>query len=84
MGYSIVNQELEVGVWAVAVPIYDPSGKVVAGLGIARLSEGESCETMLMKFLPRLQHGARELAMFFKMICIRPRQSDSKAVDWFG
>jgi DNA-binding IclR family transcriptional regulator len=55
-----------VGVWAVAVPIYDPSGKVVAGLGIARLSEGESSETMLMKFLPRLQHGARELAMFLK------------------
>jgi IclR family pca regulon transcriptional regulator len=66
MGYSIVNQELEVGVWAVAVPIYDPSGKVVAGLGIARLSEGESSETMLMKFLPRLHHGARELAMFLK------------------
>jgi IclR family transcriptional regulator, pca regulon regulatory protein len=66
MGYSIVNQELELGVWAMAVPIYDPSGKVVAGLGIARLSEGESSETMLMKFLPRLQHGARELAMMLK------------------
>jgi IclR family pca regulon transcriptional regulator len=66
MGYSIVNQELEVGVWAVAVPVYDPSGKVVAGLCIARLSEGESSETMLMKFLPRLQHGARELGMLLK------------------
>jgi len=66
MGYSVVNQELEMGVWAVAVPIRDPSGKVVAGLGIARLSEGESSEAMLRKFLPRLRHGSRELSMLLK------------------
>ena len=61
-----MNQELEAGVWAVAVPIHNPSGRVVAGLGIAALSLGESSETMLMKFLPRLRLGAQELGMLLK------------------
>jgi IclR family pca regulon transcriptional regulator len=65
-GYSIVNQELERGVWALAVPIHNPSGIVVAGLGIAVLSQGESSESMLLKFLPRLQHGATRLGLLLK------------------
>jgi IclR family transcriptional regulator, pca regulon regulatory protein len=65
-GYSIVNQELERGVWAMAVPVHDPSGIVVAGLGVAVLSQGESSEAMLLKFLPRLRHGATRLGMLLK------------------
>ena len=53
-------------VWAMAVPVHDPSGIVVAGLGVAVLSQGESSEAMLLKFLPRLRHGATRLGMLLK------------------
>jgi IclR family pca regulon transcriptional regulator len=65
-GYSVVDQELEVGVWAVAVPIYQPCGRNVGALGIAALAQRDSPENMLMKFLPRLQEAAKELSMLLK------------------
>ncbi len=66
VGYSIVDRELEAGVWALAVPIHNPLGNVVAGLGIATLSHDQNSEAMLKKFLPRLQHGAKELGMLLR------------------
>jgi len=66
VGYSIVNQELETGVWAAAVPIHNPLGNVVAGLCIATLSQGETSENMLRRFLPRLRRGSRELGMLLR------------------
>lgn len=61
--YSIVDQALEIGVWALAVPIHPPMGKVVAALGIAGLSHRLPAEKALAHFLPRLQDGARELSI---------------------
>lgn len=65
-GYAVVNQQLELGVWALGVPVRKPSGDIVAALGIAAFAERVSVEKMIMKFLPRLQHGARELRGLLK------------------
>jgi IclR family pca regulon transcriptional regulator len=66
MGYAIVDQELEVGVWALAVPIHGPSGGVVAALTIAMLAQRVSSEEVSMNFLSRLRDGARELSILLK------------------
>ena len=65
-GYAVVNQQLELGVWALGVPVRKPSGDIVAALGIAAFAERVSVEKMVMKFLPRLQRGARELRGLLK------------------
>jgi IclR family pca regulon transcriptional regulator len=62
-GYAVVDQELEIGVWALAVPIHHQSGRVVAALCIAALSHRVSAEKSVMKFLSRMQDGAQELSM---------------------
>jgi IclR family transcriptional regulator, pca regulon regulatory protein len=65
-GYAVVDQGLQMGVRALAVPIRHPSGTVIAALCIAAVSLGVSTEVMLMKFLPRLQDGAQDLSMLLK------------------
>jgi IclR family pca regulon transcriptional regulator len=65
-GYACVDQQMEIGVWALAVPIHHPSGSVVAALCIAAPAQRVSTEKMLLKFLPRLQEGAQELSMLLK------------------
>jgi IclR family transcriptional regulator, pca regulon regulatory protein len=62
-GYSIVDQSLEMGVWALAVPIHPPSGKVVATVGVAGLSHRLPVEKAVAHFLARLEDAARELSM---------------------
>lgn len=65
-GYAVVNQQLELGVWALGVPIRDRSGGLIAALGIAAFAQRVSIEKMVMKFLPRLERGARELGRLLK------------------
>jgi IclR family pca regulon transcriptional regulator len=66
-GFAIVDQELEVGVWALAVPIHRSSGRVLEALGIAAPAQRVSTKEMLMRFLPRLQDGAQELSLLVEM-----------------
>jgi IclR family pca regulon transcriptional regulator len=66
-GFAIVDQELEVGVWALAVPIHRSSGRVLEALGIAALAQRVSTKEMVMRLLPRLQDGARELSLLIEM-----------------
>jgi IclR family pca regulon transcriptional regulator len=60
-GFSVVNQELEIGLRSIAVPVTDPSGKVVASINVGTQSARVSVAEMESKFLPTLLHAAREL-----------------------
>ncbi len=62
-GYSIVDQELELGLRSMAVPIQNPSGKVVAALNVGTHAQRVSIQDMQTKFLPHLQAAAQELCM---------------------
>jgi IclR family transcriptional regulator, pca regulon regulatory protein len=62
-GYSLVDQELEIGLRSMAVPIENPNGKVVAALNVGAHAQRLSIQELQNKFLPQLRATARELSM---------------------
>jgi IclR family pca regulon transcriptional regulator len=65
-GFSIVDQELELGLRSMAVPIQNPAGKVVAALNVGAHAQRVSIQEMQNRFLPHLQAGAQELSMLLR------------------
>ena len=63
LGYALVDQELEVGLRSMAVPIKSPHGRVVAALNVGTHAQRISVQTMQTKFLPHLRAAAEELSM---------------------
>lgn len=57
-GWSLVNQELEEGLRAMAVPIRDRTGKVVAALNVSAHASRTSLEAMRRDLLPPLLRTA--------------------------
>ena len=60
-GYAIIDQELEVGLRSIAVPVIDAAGRVVAAINVGAQAERVSLETMRAQFLPRLLEAQAEL-----------------------
>lgn len=65
-GYSLVDQELEMGLCALAVPIRNASGKVIAALNVGTPAQRVSAPELISKFLPHLQASAQELSILLK------------------
>jgi IclR family pca regulon transcriptional regulator len=65
-GYAIVDQELELGLRSMAVPIQSPSGQVVAAVNVGAHAQRVSNQEMLNKFLPHLRAAAQELCMLLR------------------
>jgi IclR family transcriptional regulator, pca regulon regulatory protein len=65
-GYAIVDQELELGLRSMAVPIQNPSGKIVAALNVGAHAQRVSIQDMQSRFLPRLRAAAQELSMLLR------------------
>jgi IclR family pca regulon transcriptional regulator len=62
-GYAIVEEELEIGLRSIAVPVRGASGAVAAALNIGAQSARVSREQMENEFLPVLLNGASELSV---------------------
>jgi IclR family transcriptional regulator, pca regulon regulatory protein len=60
-GYAIVDQELEIGLRSIAVPVRDPAGKVVAAMNIGTHASRVSLAEMETIFLRELETAANEL-----------------------
>jgi IclR family transcriptional regulator, pca regulon regulatory protein len=63
-GYSVVDQELELGLRALSVPVYDASGRTVAAMNVGIQAARASASEMVDRFLPPLrqaQAGLRRL-----------------------
>lgn len=60
-GFAIVDQELELGLRSIAVPVRDMSGKVVAAMNIGTQASRISLAELERRSLPELQLAAREL-----------------------
>jgi IclR family pca regulon transcriptional regulator len=60
-GYAVVDEELEVGLRSIAVPVYTRSDRVVAAINVGTHISRIDLETLLHRCLPALQHGARNL-----------------------
>jgi IclR family pca regulon transcriptional regulator len=60
-GYAFTSQELEAGLTAVAVPLTDKSGRIVAAMNVAGHVHRNSEEKMLTENLPVLQRAADDV-----------------------
>lgn len=61
-GYALVEEELEIGLRSLAVPVVASSGAVVAAMNVGAPSLQVSAETMLTAILPKLRAAQRDLA----------------------
>ncbi len=67
-GYSIVDQELEEGLRAIAVPIHDSSGAVTAALNVSAHASRLSPDAMRAQLLPGLLETARNIEADLKSV----------------
>jgi IclR family pca regulon transcriptional regulator len=65
-GYALVDQEFEVGLRSIAVPVYSPTGRVVATINLSGSAPRISLYEMQSRFLPHLRNAATELGAFLR------------------
>ncbi|MGD0444339.1 MAG: IclR family transcriptional regulator C-terminal domain-containing protein [Edaphobacter sp.] len=63
-GYAICDQEYEVGLRSIAVPVYSSSGRVVATLNLSGNAPRLSVLEMQSRYLTPLRNAANELSVF--------------------
>jgi IclR family pca regulon transcriptional regulator len=63
-GYALVDQEFEVGLRSLAVPVYSNSGRVVATMNLSGNAPRLSVLEMQSRFLAPLRNAASELSVF--------------------
>ena len=64
-GYAIVDEELELGLRSIAVPIRDASRKIVAAINISTQSSRFTPAEMRREILPKLKAAAGSIENFF-------------------
>jgi len=64
-GYALVDQELEIGLRSIAVPVRGVTGAVVAAMNVSTQAARVSRREMEGRFLPALQQGASEVGQLF-------------------
>jgi len=60
-GFCVVDQELEIDLRGLAVPLRNGSGRVVAALNISTQAGRTTREDMLARLLPALRNAAAEM-----------------------
>ncbi len=66
LGYAVVDQELEVGLRSLAVPVYAPSGRVVATVNLSGNAPRLPVFDMQSNFLAPLRTAAAELSSLLR------------------
>ncbi|MBL3560604.1 IclR family transcriptional regulator domain-containing protein [Rhodovulum sulfidophilum] len=61
-GYAIIDEELEIGIRSIAVPIQSPNGRTMAALNGSTISARHSVEDLREAFLPELLDASRKLS----------------------
>jgi len=60
-GYSITDEEVEIGLRAIAVPVADSTGQLVAAMSMSAPTPRADLTRMVEEFLPALRHAAATL-----------------------
>jgi IclR family pca regulon transcriptional regulator len=60
-GFAVIDQELELGLGSIAVPLYNASGKIVAAINIGAQTARASTSHMIANFLPLMRKVQSEL-----------------------
>lgn len=66
LGYALVDQELEVGLRSLAVPVYAPNGRVVATINLSGNAPRMPVFDMQTHFLTPLRNAAAELGTYLR------------------
>ena len=62
-GYALNNEELELGLRSIAVPVRGASGRVLAALNVGAQALRVTPERMVKEFMPVLRQAAQELSV---------------------
>ena len=62
-GFAIVDQELEIGLRSIAVPVADGTGRAAAAINISVQAQRVPISHMEKQFLPALRDAAEELRL---------------------
>jgi IclR family transcriptional regulator, pca regulon regulatory protein len=65
-GYAVVDEELELGLRSMAVPVQNRMGRVVASISSGAHGQRVSVQDMLTRFLPYLRAAAQELCLLLE------------------
>lgn len=65
-GYAVVDQELELGLRSIAVPVHDAAGQVVAAMNVGTQAARVPLREMERRFLRPLQSAAAELGLLLR------------------
>lgn len=65
-GCAIIDQELEPGLRSMAVPVQNPTGRVVAAINVGVHGQRISVQDMQTRFLPYLRAAAQELSLLLR------------------
>lgn len=60
-GYSMVEQELEIGLTSISVPVHNGNGDVIAALNVSTHMSQTARQQILEKILPALQQCAKDV-----------------------
>ncbi len=60
-GYAVIDQEVELGLRSIAVPVLNARGKVVAALNFGLPARGEPLQSVVDHYLPAMLRGQTEL-----------------------
>jgi IclR family transcriptional regulator, pca regulon regulatory protein len=61
-GYAVLDQELEIGLRSLAVPVFSAGGKAVAAVNIGTQAPRTAKSELLQHFLPVLQNAAKNIS----------------------
>lgn len=65
-GYALCDQEYEIGLRSLAVPVHAPNGRVVATVNLSGHAPRMPMLEMQTRFLPHLRNAANELSAFLR------------------
>src|SRR6185369_888543 len=74
-GYAVNDQEMEMGLRSIAVPIVDADGKTIAALNIGASAARTSYVEMERDFLPELRKVAQRISVLLRHTGIRASQA---------
>ncbi|MEA2824557.1 MAG: IclR family transcriptional regulator, pca regulon regulatory protein [Alphaproteobacteria bacterium] len=60
-GYSLVDQELEIELRSIAVPVHDAGGRVIAAMNVSAQASRTTKKQMVDRFLPALRDAAMKM-----------------------
>lgn len=61
-GYALIDQEVEIGLRSIAVPLKSVRGQTVAALNVGLAASVASMDDLMERYLPALLSVQRELA----------------------